>query len=124
MKVTIWKKPTTGTGGPPRFQVAFYIVSDEKLPEDISWDLIVSVRIRKISERNGKYEYWIYIASSYSVTFDTSILSKIQSTVNVLRKVQEIAIDIPDQWVSLSAAGVFAILAGAFILGYKKGKKK
>jgi hypothetical protein len=124
MKVTIWKKPATGTGGLPRFQTAFYVLSDEKLPEDLSWDLVVSVRVRKIAERNGKYEYWVYIASSYSVTFDAGILSKIQSTVNIIRKATEIAIDVPDKWISLGLAGAGAILVGAFILGYKKGKGK
>jgi hypothetical protein len=122
MKVTIWKKPATG--GLPRFQTAFYVLSDEKLSEDIHWDLVVSVRVKKVAERNGKYEYWVYIASSYSVTFDTSILSKIQSTVNILRKAQEIAIDVPAKWISLGITGAAAVLAGAFILGYKKGKKK
>jgi hypothetical protein len=122
MKVTIWKRPKTG-GGWPRFQTAFYVLSDEKLSEDLSWDLVVSVRVKKVAERNGKYEYWVYIASSYSVTFDTSILSKIQSTVNVFRKAQEIAVDVPEKWVGLGIAGAGALLAGAFILG-KKGKKK
>jgi len=122
MKVTIWKKPATG--GLPRFQTAFYVVSDEKLSGDVAWDLVVSVRVKKVAERNGKYEYWVYIASSYSVTFDTSILTKIQATVNVLRKAQEIAIDVPDHWVAMGIAGAGAILAGTFILGYKKGKKK
>jgi hypothetical protein len=122
MKVTIWRKPKTG--GLPRFERAFYVLSDEKLSDDLAWDLVVSVRIKKIAERNGKYEYWVYIATSYSVTFDTSILSKIQATVNVFRKAEEVAIDIPDQWVGLGIAGAGAILAGAFILGYKKGRKK